>query len=310
MEISKPHIYLSVYRGFLQIYQKKEFLGKVPLDDILGLVITGHGCSHSSHVLTTLTDRNIPVSICGSNFIPKILILPIVGNCRQSMRMRSQFCIKKPLKKRLWKQIVQLKLKNQAAVLKEYGLPYEGLFRMSSLVKAGDPDNLEAQGARRYWTALFTKNFKREIEGTGVNAMLNYGYAVVRSCVARGVVAAGLHPSIGIHHKNIYNPLCLVDDLMEPFRPIADYVVKQLSDEGFYEVDKEVKATLAKLAVTEMLFGSESSPLFHIASRISSSLAMVFTKERQKWDIDLKINWKNFDLNCAHQDVEKIPSSA
>ena len=310
VEISKPNLYLGVDRGFLKIYQKKELLGKVPLDDILGLIITGYGCSHSSNVLTVLADRGIPVSICSSNFMPKALVLPLIGNCQQSIRMRSQFCINKPLKKQLWKQIVQLKLRHQAFVLKEYGLAYEGLLNMSSLVKSGDPGNLEAQGARRYWIVLFSKDFKRDKDGDGINAMLNYAYAIIRSCVARGVVAAGLHPSVGLHHQNMYNPLCLVDDLMEPFRPIADYVVKQLLIKGYSEVNKEVKATLSKIAVTKILCGSEISPLFHVVARMSSALAMVLTKEKKKWDIDLGFKLDNFNLNVLNQDLEKITSSA
>lgn len=311
VEISKPRLYLSLYRGFLEVYENKVKLDRIPLDDIAGLIITGHGCSHSSNILTALAERGVPVSICGSNFLPKAFVLPVVGNCRQNLRMRSQFSIRKPLKKRLWKQIVQLKLKTQASVLKEYGLAYEGLLRMSALVKSGDTDNLEAQGARRYWVTLFSKDFKREKEGNGVNAMLNYAYAIIRSCVARGVMAAGLHPSVGLHHENIYNSMCLVDDLMEPFRPIGDYVVKQLFMKGYSEVNKEVKEALSKIAVANIFFESDSRPLFHVIAHVSSALAMILSAEKKKWDIDFKIEWNNFhlDILCS-SNLEKLSYSA
>ena len=298
VEISQPNLYLSLFRGFLEISQKKELLGRLPLDDILAVVITGYGCSHSSNVLVALSERGIPVSICGSNFMPKALVLPLVGNCRQKVRIQSQVEASKPLKKKLWKQIVQLKLKNQAYVLKECGLPYEGLLHMSKLVKSGDPENLEAQGARRYWTELFSKSFKRDKEGEGINALLNYAYAIIRSCVARAVLAAGLHPSLGIYHQNTYNPMCLVDDLMEPFRPLGDYVVKQLFDRAYIEVNKEVKKTLSKIAVVDILGKDGVSPLFQVVSRFITSLAVLLSGERKEWKIDWQVDWNNFKLEA------------
>lgn len=308
VEISKSNIYLSLHRGFLEIYQKKELLGKVPLDDILGLVITGYGCSHSSNVLVALAERNIPISICGSNFMPKAFVLPLVGNCRQQARIQCQVQAGKPLLKKLWKQIVQLKIQNQAFVLKECGLPYKGLLNMSKLVKSGDPKNLEAQGARKYWTALFSKNFKRSKEEEGLNAILNYAYAIIRSCVARGVMVTGLHPSLGIHHHNTYNPMCLVDDLMEPFRPIGDYVVKQIFSEGHLEVNKEVKQILSRIAVVDVTGESETGPLFQFIVRFVSSLSMALSGEKKKWKIKWQVNWNDFKLNMLNS--ERISRSA
>ena len=311
VEVSKPNTYLSVYRGFLEIYQKKALLGKVSLDDILALIITAHSCSHTSNILTALSDRGIPVSICGSNFMPKAIVLPLVGNSRQSVRIRSQVGMSQPLRKNLWKQIVQSKLKNQASVLKEYQLPYEALFRMSYSVKSGDPENIEAWGARRYWTTLFSKDFRRDTEEGGANAMLNYAYAIIRSCVARGVVAAGLHPSISFHHKNTYNPMCLVDDLMEPFRPLGDYIVKKLLIRRYSDVNKEVKEILSKIAVANISFGIDNSPLFYVVARLSSSLAMVLSKERKKWELDkVAFNWKLLNNSMLNHNVEKVSSSA
>ena len=300
VEISKPNVHLSLYRGFLKISQKKEVLGQVPLDDILGLIITGHGCSHSSNVLVALTERGIPVSICSSNFMPRILILPLVGNCKKKIRIQSQVEAGRPLQKKLWKQIVQLKLENQAFVLRENNLPYEKLLNMSKEVKSGDPENLEAQGARRYWTLLFSNQFKRDTNGDGVNAMLNYAYAIIRSCVARSVMATGLHPSLGIHHQNTYNPMCLVDDLMEPFRPLGDYVVKQLFLKGHQGVNTEVKKTLSKIAVVDVIGKSGKSPLFQVVSQCVYSIYMVLSDQEKKWKTDWKIYWNNLKLDTLN----------
>ena len=298
VEISQADIHLSLYRGFLKISHKSELLGKVPLDDILGIVITGYGCSHSSNILSALAERNIPVSICNSGFSPTALVLPLVGNCRQKIRIQSQVSAGCALKKRLWKKIVKLKLENQACVLKENGLPYQSLWHMSKKVKAGDPENLEAQGARRYWKILFSKNFKRDKNGSGLNGMLNYAYAIIRSCVARSIVSVGLHPGIGIHHQNTYNPLCLVDDLMEPFRPLGDYVVKQLFLEGCAEVDTEVKKTLAKIVIVDIDGKSGTRPLFQVISRFVYSLSMVLAGEAKDWRADWSINWNHLKLDA------------
>lgn len=306
VEISKPNIHLSLYRGFLEVREKKSLLSRVPLDDIAGVSIAGNGCSHSSNILVELSDRGIPVSICGSNFSPKALVLPLVGNCKQNVRIQSQVNMRQPLKKKLWKEIIRLKLKNQSLVLKEFGIPHNRLMNMSNSVQCGDSNNLEAQGARIYWVSLFSKTFRRNKNAGGANAMLNYAYAIVRSCVARGIVTAGLHPSIGIHHRNIYNPMCLVDDLMEPFRPVGDYVVKQLYLNKHCDVNKDVKQILSKIAVVDVEGSAGTSPLFQLISRMATSLALVLSKEKKKWDIDMKINWKNFNLNRLHSENIKV----
>ena len=305
VEISKPNIYLSLYRGFLEVYEKNRRLDRVPLDDILGVIITGYGCSHSSNILSALAEKGIPVSICGSNFLPKAVVLPVVGNCRQNLRMRAQAQISKPFRKQVWRKIVQLKLQNQAHVLRENKLAYEWLLNMSKRVRSGDPDNFEAQGARRYWISLFSKQFKRNKEGDGINGLLNYGYAIVRSCVARGIVAAGLHPSLGIYHHNTYNPMCLVDDLMEPFRPLVDYVVKQLVSEGFFTVDKRSKEILSKIAVVNVLTESGINPLFQVIAHFSTSLAMVLSAEKKEWLSEWKVQWDHFNLDSLNTEITK-----
>ena len=306
VEISNSGRHLSLTRGFLEISLKGESLAKIPLDDILALIVSGFGCTHSSNVLVALSDRGIPVAICGSNFVPRALVLPLEGNVRQSLRIRHQAKMSEPLKKNLWKQVVKGKLKNQALVLKAYKLPFEGLLGLSRRVKSGDPDNFEAQGARRYWSLLFGDTFRRDPDAEGKNAMLNYAYAIIRSCVARGVVASGLHPSLGIHHKNTYNPMCLVDDLMEPFRPIADYVVKQLSDRGYEEVSREVKEYLAFMVVVRGDYEGSGGSLFQECARVARALAMFISGEKTgSWGINFRFNSVCFSLENLRDEKEK-----
>lgn len=310
VEITQSKVHLSLHRGFLKVNQEGSCLGKIPLDDILGIVITGHGCTHSSNVLVALSDRGIPVSICGSNFSPKVFVLPLIGNCRQNARIQLQVNMSKPLKKQLWKKVIKCKLKNQALLLNEFQIPvYKNLIEMSKRVKSGDMSNLEAQGARLYWLNLFSKGFKRDKDGDGINAVLNYAYAIIRSCVARSIVATGFHPSIGIHHHNAYNPMCLVDDLMEPFRPIADYVVKQLHSKGCYEVNTDTKRILSKIAVANVIqTESGLSSLFQGVNQVCVSLASVLSKEYLDWDVDFKINWKNCNIDFLKLENIQAPA--
>ena len=133
-----------------------------------------------------------------------------------------------PVCKRLWRQIVRAKIKAQAALLVELRGTDFGLGALVLRVRSGDPSNVEARAARRYWPHVFADlDFRRHRENEDQNILLNYGYAVLRAIIARAICAAGLHPSLGIHHHNRYNAFCLADDLMEPFRPAVDHAVAE-----------------------------------------------------------------------------------
>jgi CRISP-associated protein Cas1 len=168
--------------------------------------------------------------------LPAAMLLPLSTHSTQTERFARQAAVSLPTRKRAWRQIVQAKLQAQARLLEEIIGKDGGLGLMAGKVRSGDPDNLEAQAARIYWQALFGKDnpdspgqvFHRDREGEGVNPHLNYGYAVLRAIVARALCAAGLHPSLGVHHHNRYDTFCLADDLMEPFRPLVDRVVARL----------------------------------------------------------------------------------
>jgi len=191
--------------------------------------------------------------------------------------MRAQVALSEPRRKRAWQRIVRSKIENQAEVLLRAGHNNRQLLSMVNKVRSGDPDNYEAQAARFYWQRLFGTDFRRDPNAGGLNTALNYCYAVVRACVARGVSSAGLHPSFSLHHKNPQNPLNLVDDLMEPFRPVADYVLwLETCDvgEGTYgELTSEIKASLAAVASIVLPIGKGSSPLSLAAAKMCRSFA-------------------------------------
>lgn len=201
--------------------------------------------------------------------------------------METQIAATRPLAKRLWKVIVVAKIRRQAWALKQTIGVDGGLGRLASQVRAGDPDNVEAQAARRYWPLLFGEKFRRNRTADGINSLLNYGYTILRSATARALAAAGLHPGLGIFHRHPHNPMPLVDDLMEPFRPIIDVEVYGLLVAGTTAVTPEAKRTLvATLSRTERT-ASGNSPLSTCLFRLTKSLAESYGSGNPLLDLPL-----------------------
>jgi len=282
IEVQTEGSYLCVDRGFLVVTRRGEERGRVPLDDIAGLILNAHGLSHSSNLFTALAERGCPVVFCSPHQRPVGLLWPVDSHHREARRMDAQMAAKLPLRKRLWRQIVQLKIGMQASALALVDGPQAALQRMSEKVTPGDAGNVEGQAARVYWPALMGTAFRRNPETDGANAMLNYGYAIARAMVARHLMAAGLHPGLPLHHANEGNPMRLVDDLMEPFRPFVDVVVHQMLGLGWTEVDAKAKERLALLPATSVPTGEGQSPLTLVCERWCQSLAAVYLGERRE----------------------------
>jgi CRISP-associated protein Cas1 len=280
LDITENRRYASLNRGFIKIEETGKGgkqLGQVPIDDVIAVVGNSHGLVYSNNLLVALAERGTPFVLCGSNHLPVGMLLPCAGNFEQAHRIESQIQATQPTHKRCWQQVVSSKLAQQAATLERVGGSSALLWRLSKSVKSGDPTNLEAQGARYYWTQLFDSQFRRDRAADGVNSLLNYGYTVLRAATARAVIAAGLHPSIGIHHSNDANPLRLVDDLMEPFRPAIDLCVWQLAQQEETEVTPDVKAALVKVLSTDLRSKDGTTPLSVCIQRLATSLAQVYT---------------------------------
>lgn len=229
IEIQNDGYFLSSERGFMVLEKKGEPEARhIPLDDIGVLILSG-GCSLSTNLINRLVDAGSAIVVCGANYHPHALIQPVVGNQAQSGRIRQQMNASLPLQKRIWQALVQAKICNQGEVLAQWNGNDGGLADLASRVGSGDPDNKEGQAARRHWPALFGPDFRRDPALPGTNALLNYGYAIVRAQVARSVAACGLYPGLGVKHENDQNPFCLVDDLIEPFRPVVDHTVRGLT---------------------------------------------------------------------------------
>lgn len=248
----------------------------MPLDDVGVLLCNARGLTYSNDLLVELAKRGAAVVLCGSNFLPTAWVWPLEGHHIQALRMRCQLEASLPLQKRLWQAVVKAKIRQQRLTLKMLGKPDGCLDQLARRVKSGDPDNMEAQAARRYWPLLFGPDFQRERFGEMPNPLLNYGYTVLRAATARAVAAAGLHPSLGIHHHNRYDAMCLVDDLMEPFRPAVDHAVARLVESGCAEVTSNAKQTLVGVLAADMRTGRGTTPLETCLERAAQSLAQSF----------------------------------
>lgn len=285
VEIAEDGRHLSLSRGFLVVAADGRELGRVALDDVAVLLINAHGVTHTTNLLLALAERGAAVVLCGPNHLPAAFLWPVSSHHVQARRMRAQVEAPATLARRLWQAIVRAKIRQQAAALEAQGQPGGALTAMARRVRVGDPDNLEAQAARRYWPLLFGSAFRRDQDGEGANALLNYGYAILRSATARAVAAAGLHPSIGLHHANRGNPLCLVDDLMEPFRPFVDLAVLRLAAAGHAAVTRDAKRYLALLPSWDMATAEGTTPIATVVVRMAGSLARVL--EDGAGDLDL-----------------------
>lgn len=283
IEVANDRRHLSLHRGFLVVddSERRQEIARIPIDDVAAVVANAHGLTYTNNLLVALAERCAPLVLCDANHNAVGMLIPVDGNFEQAKRFDAQLACSMPTKKRLWAALVRQKLLEQAHVLASTNRPSAPIEALARRVRSGDPDNLEAQGARKYWSLLFGDDFRRDREGGGANAMLNYGYTVLRAAVARAVVATGLHPTIGVHHSNAGNAMRLVDDLVEPFRPRVDWCVWQLLAEGRTELDAEVKKSLALMLYADRRSARGATSTMECINRLTSSLSQVFLGERK-----------------------------
>lgn len=246
LDFADRPVRLSVRHEQLVIRDGDEPEVTTPLAEAAIAIVASPRLSCTGAALAGLMRHGGSMVICDDSATPVGLMLPLGVNQQQTKRVLAQAAASLPTNKRLWQQVVRAKIAAQARTLELHTGDDAGLPRMATRVKSGDPDNLEAQAARRYWPALFGPSFRRRREAEDQNRLLNYGYAVLRAAVGRSICASGLHPSVGIHHHDRHNSFCLADDLMEPYRPVVDDEVADIvHDEGpDAPLDKETKARL------------------------------------------------------------------
>lgn len=303
VEIINDKRHLAAERGFLTINEGRVELSRIPFDSIDALILNAYGLTYTNNLLVRLAEAKVPVVICGKNHSPAAYLLPIDAHYKQGAVMDAQTAVSHPLKKRLWQRIIINKISQQASLISFIGGNSAQLWELSRKVQSGDSDNCEAQAARIYWPLLFGQEFRRERDQPGINSLLNYGYTILRSAVVRSIVSAGLHPTIGLFHKNILNPMRLGDDLMEPFRPFVDMTAYALVKFGCNEISNNEKKYFAELLAMNLPTPKGKTEMAYCIQSLAVSIAKVFLSERK--DLDLpKIMQKNDWLKL--QDVKRL----
>ena len=285
--------YLSLRNGQLVVKvaahdDEPERQASLPIED-LGVVVLDHQqITITSGAIAALIENNAAVVTCDEKHIPTGLVLPLEGHTVQQERFEAQISASLPLRKQLWQQTIVQKIRNQAAVLHEItGIEVKNMLVWASDVRSGDSTNLEGRAAAYYWSRLLEmeeEKFVRDRSGMWPNAMLNYGYAILRAVVARALVSSGLLPTLGIHHHNRYNAYCLADDVMEPYRPYVDRLVMRLMDK-YQETDEittDIKRDLLTIPTLEVVIGGQRSPLMVAVSSTTASLAICYSGELRK----------------------------
>lgn len=275
---------LSLRNGQMVIHTKEDPDTKktVPIEDIGVVVLEHQQTTVTLPLLNALADNNVAVVFCGDNRMPNAMLMNLDSNTTQGESYRAQVEASEPLKKGLWRQVVEAKIRNQAALLYKLGKDGDKLKPYYQNVKSGDSDNREGIAAKMYWQELMGTGFVRLRTGEEPNNLLNYGYTILRAAVARALMGSGLFPAFGIFHRNRYNAFPLADDVMEPYRPYVDELVYGLWMEGKTQLDKEVKATLLRLLFVDTRFEKVLRPLDVGLTFTTASLAKCFAGTQKK----------------------------
>ena len=285
LDLSESPGHVSVWQGLFCLERKGADKITIPFDEIIAIVGSHRQLTFTQAFFARLAQSGGVFVSCDEKSRPVALMLPLEGHYLQTEQFMLQAQVPLPVKKRLWQEVVQAKILAQANTLLElHGEDY-GLAAMAARVRSGDSENMEGQAARRYWHHLFQDepDFRRDRDAEGKNALLNFGYTVLRAVTARAICGAGLHPSMGINHHNRYNTFVLADDLMEHFRPIIDKAKAcfQPEQEGMPVLDQKAKRCLYEALYASVSFNGEQRSLFDALTRICASLVQVYRGNRR-----------------------------
>ena len=294
IDVTQSGRYLHAERESLIVLEKRKELGRIPLRDIQSILVHSLYGTYSHALLIHLAEYNIPLVVCDKKHMPVALLMPTSNHHLQAGRVQSQARVSKPMRKRIWKDLVKAKIREQSRTLNEIDTPAcMYLLNLRKKVRSGDPNNIEAQAARYYWKKLFGEFFRRDRFLPGINAHLNYGYTILRSGLARAVVAAGISPSLGVGHVNSRNNFCLVDDLLEPFRPLVDRIVWQNRKSWEGDITDQSKENLAGMMQRTVIFDTGETDLFRAMTIVVSSLVQIFENKQKNIVLPPEIKFVN-----------------
>lgn len=255
-----------------------------PIEDLGVICVDQPQTTYTHQALMELLAEGCALVLCGHDHLPAGMLLPFCGHAEVVQTLHLQITLSAPARKRLWRQIVQTKIRAQAANVEVENIRSH-LLGLARRVRSGDSSNIEAQAARSYWAVWLGPNspFHRDPQSNdSVNGLLNYGYAVLRAAVARALVSAGLQPALGVHHRHRGNPFCLADDLLEPLRPLVDARVRSLLGAGVQDVSTPAKAALLDLLNVTVAVEDAQGPLMVALHRAAASLVRCLENRDEK----------------------------
>lgn len=288
LDISATPARLSAQGGLLRIEPQGSESRTVPFTHLAAVICAHPQITFTQAVVAGMAEANAILISCDAKHLPVAMMLPLTAHHRQTTLFQYQASAGLPLRKRLWRQIVTAKIRAQSAALMQVHGKDGGVGLMAARVKIGNATHMEALAGRYYWPQLFAgTKFKRGDEEDTRNALLNYGYAVVRAITARALCGAGLHPGLALHHHNQYDPYPLANDVMEPFRPLVDEWVAAWcsSRAGPWPLDRESKVSLLAWLTGRFTDGSESRAIFDWVERAAEQLARCLEGKKQSLEV-------------------------
>ena len=248
----------------------------IPIEDIGFVLIDNPMVSITMPLINALADNNVALIFCNEKNMPNAMLQNLDTHSLQCEILNKQIAIGEVLKKNLWKQTVEAKIKNQSKLLMKLGKDGNVLKPYYSNVKSGDADNREGAAARIYWMRLFGNDFVRNRNLPGINSLLNYGYTILRAATTRALMGAGLLPAIGIFHHNRSNAFPLADDIMEPYRPYVDEIVFDMFNDGITELTQKSKSSLLHVLFCDTHFSKVTRPLGIALTMTAASLVKCY----------------------------------
>lgn len=257
----------------------------IPVEDIGVVIMENPQITVTQSLIAALLDNNCAIITCDQHHLPAGLLLPLDNHNLQSERFREQINASEPLRKQMWQQTIVSKITSQTYVLKQQNIEYRNMLMWAKSVRSGDTDNLEGRAAAYYWRNIFgDTDFVRGQFGDMPNGLLNYGYSIVRAMMARALVAAGLLPTLGIHHHSRYDAYCLADDIMEPYRAYVDLQVLDMWNRygDVAELSPVLKKELLSLSTADVLIEGHRSPMMIAMQTTANSVQRCFSGESRK----------------------------
>lgn len=273
----------------LVVVQDGVAVARIPVED-LGVLLLAHPANViTQQALAACQQEGAAVVLCDEKYLPASLMLPFGSGSLHTATLHMQINAAPQVARSVWRKIVAAKISAQAAHLVATGKSGEHLEMLAGRVRDEDAAQQEAQAAAYYWRQLFGPEFHRDPHAAGFNALLNYGYAILRAAVARAIVGTGLHPALGLFHHNRSDSYALADDLMEPLRPAVDSIASKERSDGRESVTPLSKRAMLELLSRNVDIRDQHLPLWVALQRYASSVRSVMAGESE--DVEIPV-WR------------------